>query len=316
MREENNDLVRLVKAKECDAKGLTEILTRVYHYEINRWEKTKEEGFIPGYDSEDMQRFYMRIGHYFKILYEDNLVGMALITYNGDYHARIDRLYIDSEYQGKHIGTRVMNLIESQFPRVRIWTLDTYKKPERNAHFYEKLGYEKQWEDDVEIGYKKVLKQDEIKADYKSKDISNQKYIDCNMKESDFYDVSLSKSKFENVGMSEVNIQNSTINKAIITNVNLKETIIGDARMDKIEICHASIGGAYIHDTNLGWFDETTPVNFERCDFSNGRFKECDLSEVEFEDCNIKGMRINGILLDEIIKGHKYKMDRELLKVE
>lgn len=304
MREENNDL-RLVRAQECDAKALTEILTRVYHYEINRWGKTKEEGFIPGYDSEDMQRFYMRIGHYFKILYGENLVGMALITYNGGYHARIDRLYIDSEYQGKHIGTGVMNLIESQFQKVRIWTLDTYKKPERNAHFYEKLGYEKQWEDEVEIGYKKVIKQDEIKADYKDKNISNQRYIDCNMGESDFYGISLNKSKFENVGMAEVTIQNATINKAIITNVNLTGTLIGDVKMDKIEICHASLGGAYIHDTNLGWFDETTPVNFQRCDFKCGKFRGCDLSGVEIEDCNIKDMRINGILLDEIIKGYK-----------
>lgn len=303
MIEEKYEL-SLVRAEEKDATALKELLTRVYHYEINRWGKTKEEGFIPGYDSEDMQRFYMRIGQYFKILYGSKLVGMALVTYNGGGHARLDRLYIDSEYQGKHIGTRTMNLIESEFSMVRIWTLDTYKKPERNAGFYEKLGYEKQWEDDVEVGYKKVIKQDEIKADHNDENMSNQKYLDCNMRESDFYGVSLSKSKFENVGMSEVTIQNATINKAIITNANLTGAVIGDVKMDKIEICHASLGGAYIHDTNLGWFDEKTAVNFERCDFKNSKFKNCDFSGVEIEECNTKGMRINGILLEDIIKGY------------
>lgn len=117
--------LQFVKAVKSDAKEITELLIRVYNDDIKRWKKTKLEGFIPGYDSEDMQKFHMRTGAYYKFMCEEKIAGIVVITNTRKYHDRIDFLYIDVDYQNKGIGTKMIKLIEEKFPSVTEWTLDT-----------------------------------------------------------------------------------------------------------------------------------------------------------------------------------------------
>ena len=61
--------------------------------------------------------------HYFKILNNKELVGGIIVTTTGDIFGRIDRIYIDPDYQGRRIGSRVIELIEQEFPAIRTWDL-------------------------------------------------------------------------------------------------------------------------------------------------------------------------------------------------
>ena len=53
----------------------------------------------------------------------------------------IGRLIVHPEWQGKGIGTRLMNAIEIHFSNVKKYELFTGIKSERNLGFYMKLGY-------------------------------------------------------------------------------------------------------------------------------------------------------------------------------
>lgn len=299
--------LKLLEATEEDAKQIVELLIRVYNDDLKKWSKTEVEAFIPGYDSEEMQKFHMKYGAYYKIMLEEKIVGVILASNTGTYHDRIDRLYIDVEYQDKKLGTEVMNLIEKEFPYVTVWTLDTSKKSLRNQHFYEKLGYTKEYEDEDEIFYKKIIENAAEADSQENEKLSKTQYAYCNMSEADFYSSNLRKSKFTDVNLNEVNITNTSMQRALITNVNIRETVFGDIRMDDIEICHASLGAAYFHDTNLGWFSEEKPIKFERCDLKGSKIIDTDLSNVEIEGCNIKNMKIDGISVEEMIKIYKEK---------
>lgn len=48
-----------------------------------------------------------------------------------------------------------------------------------------------------------------------------------------------------------------------IYDVNMSCSVLGDANMDKIEICHVSLGEAHIHDTNLGFQGKKVPLKIE-----------------------------------------------------
>ncbi|MCQ6557419.1 pentapeptide repeat-containing protein [Paenibacillus mendelii] len=92
--------------------------------------------------------------------------------------------------------------------------------------------------------------------------------------------------------------------------VSLVGTKIMNANMSHFEVDGAQMGGAYIH--NIGIPKEgdlhynpdiaKLPVRFEHCDFHGAQFTKCDLSNVELMDCEVKGMKINGILVEDLLK--------------
>ena len=72
--------------------------------------------------------------------------------------------------------------------------------------------------------------------------------------------------------------------------------------MNKIEICHASLADAYIHDTNLEFQEKKVPLTIERCELINSRIIDSNLQNLSICNCNIEGMTIDGILISDIIK--------------
>ncbi|MBA4853075.1 pentapeptide repeat-containing protein [Emticicia sp. BO119] len=113
-------------------------------------------------------------------------------------------------------------------------------------------------------------------------------------------DVCIDNSIFENVS-----VQNLFFN-----DVNLSGTRITNANMSNIEIEGAGLGGAYIH--NIGVPPEGhpaydpdakhPPVRFENCDFEASTIIDCNLTNVAVKDCNLKGMTINGILVETLLE--------------
>jgi ribosomal protein S18 acetylase RimI-like enzyme len=53
----------------------------------------------------------------------------------------IGRLIVHPDFQNQGLGTRLMNEIESRFPKARRFWLMTGHKSQRNIHLYQKLGY-------------------------------------------------------------------------------------------------------------------------------------------------------------------------------
>ena len=119
--------------------------------------------------------------------------------------------------------------------------------------------------------------------------------------------------KILNVKMS--NLNDSTflqfcINNSYIEDVSATGVTIVDANLSDLEIKYAQLGGAYIHDIGMPpkghpAYDPAAkqrPLKFENCDLNGSTISNCDLSNVNISDCNLAGMRINGILVEELLK--------------
>jgi len=119
--------------------------------------------------------------------------------------------------------------------------------------------------------------------------------------------------KILNVKWSNLNdskFREFCIDNADIQDVSAKDVKIVDANLSDLEIEGAQLGGAYIH--NIGMppkghpaYDPAAkqrPLKFENCDLNGSTITDCDLSNVNISDCNLTGMRINGILVEELLK--------------
>jgi ribosomal protein S18 acetylase RimI-like enzyme len=99
-------------------------------------------GECPGYNlsKESMANTILKnIGY--KIVYNNEIVGNISISNNSDSIYHIGCLCVLPDYENKGIGQEAIRFIESQFPNVAVWTLDTPADKERNIYFYKKAGY-------------------------------------------------------------------------------------------------------------------------------------------------------------------------------
>lgn len=308
-----SEKIRLEVALEADAEQIRNMMVEVERDETDRWYGNGERPFIPGYASVDMQKYHMWDKRYYKIIYNEVLAGVLLISYTGREHARVDRLYINPIFQDKGIGSKVINLMEEMYPMVKIWTLDTIQKSIRNHCFYEKNGYVKVGEDEEDRYYRKIIgdTNNDSYAFHSNGDYSNQNFRQCNMRNVDIYSVNMCNSRFSYLNLENVIFQNAYIAKSRFTNVNMSGSILGDSNMNKIEICHVSLADAYIHDTNLGFQAEKVPLTIERCELINSRIIDSNLQNLSIKNCNIEGMTIDGVLVSDLIKIYKTTLKTE-----
>jgi uncharacterized protein YjbI with pentapeptide repeats len=118
----------------------------------------------------------------------------------------------------------------------------------------------------------------------------------------DVYESNLSESKFFRTCLERMHLRDVT----------LAGTKISDANLTDLEIEDAQLGGAYIHNVGVPppghpMYDpnkKQRPIKFENCNFTGSTISNCDLSYVEIKDCNVKGLRINGISIEDLIKLH------------
>jgi GNAT superfamily N-acetyltransferase len=304
-----NEIIRLEKATEIDAEQIRDLMIKVEKDETNRWFDIGERPYIPGYDSIEMQKYHMWDDKYYKILSDERLIGVILITYTGREHARIDRLYIDTNVQSKGIGTRVIELIEKTYPNVKVWTLDTTQKSPRNHHFYEKNGYRLVGENEEERYYQKIIGESKNHSNefVIGENFDNKNFRSCKLQNTDFYNVNLKDSHFTNMNMSNGTYQNSNLSHSRFTNTNISKSVLGDSNMSNVEICHVSLAGAHFHDTNLGRGEKKTPLVIERCELINSRIMNSNLQNLSIDNCNIEGMKIDGILVSDLLASYKMK---------
>ncbi len=128
----------IIPAEEKDATDLRNICIKAFE------EDKKLYGTMPpNMEKVTWHRQNIESGLYYKIIEEGKIVGGIKLFNSGNGHMRLGTIYIDPDYQNKHIGTEAITIIEREFPDINKWSLDTPYKSYRNHHFYEKLGYKK-----------------------------------------------------------------------------------------------------------------------------------------------------------------------------
>ena len=80
---------------------------------------------------------------HYTIWHNHEIIGGIDVRDLKDNKYRLNRIFISKKYQNKGLGSQIMQLVEAEFPSAVEWVLDTPHLNIRNHHFYEKLGYKK-----------------------------------------------------------------------------------------------------------------------------------------------------------------------------
>jgi GNAT superfamily N-acetyltransferase len=134
--------LRLEKATNSDAQAILEIQFKAF---MPLLEKYKDYHTNPA--NETVERVITRInnpdGGFYKILYDNALVGAICVFWREKTQFWISPMFILPEYQGKGIAQKAIHLIEELFPQATSWELRTILQEERNCYLYEKIGYKR-----------------------------------------------------------------------------------------------------------------------------------------------------------------------------
>ena len=300
-------IIAIEKATVTDAKKLTDIKKRTFDEEVKKWLPNQSNVIDyniqpPGYSSIEMTKYMIRELAYYKILLDKDIVGGIIITISGIHYGRIDRIFIDPNFQGKGIGSRVINLIEGEFPNVRTWDLETSSKQINNHFFYEKMGYKRTYETDEEYGYQKKTESSTSENLIEDKHNPNIQYENCDMPKMECYSVNLEGSSFSNSNLMNTHISNCNLSHSKFQNINLRNALYADLNLSNSEMVFVTLSGVRFMDTNLG--DENKPILFERCDLEGSTFHNCNLRNVDIQTSELTGMKINNVPVEELMNAY------------
>ena len=143
-------MVELKNASKNDVEILTEIQVRTFVDD----NKLKPPGSCmagpPGYDAVDWNAQWVEKTPYYKILYCGQIVGGLILFDLGGGQFEVGRIWVDPAYQNKGIGQAALREMFSLHPDVEKWTLGTPSWAHRNQHVYEKIGFVKIRETEVD----------------------------------------------------------------------------------------------------------------------------------------------------------------------
>lgn len=139
------------------------------------------------------------------------------------------------------------------------------------------------------------------KLDVRMADISGSTFKEVKAQELDFDNVNLAKSRINNANMSEMVMNDVNMSDLKITNVNLSGT-----RIQHANLCHAVIDHAHLFGTEFN--NIVLPLEGDGNFRADGQYKpiifrNSNLTNMEIIDCDISGLKINGILIEELLKG-------------
>ncbi|KOP69667.1 hypothetical protein AMS59_22340 [Lysinibacillus sp. FJAT-14745] len=80
---------------------------------------------------------------HYTVWHNNEIIGGIDVRDLKDNKYRLNRIFISKNYQNKGLGSEIMKLVEEEFPSAVEWVLDTPHLNIRNHHFYEKIGYKK-----------------------------------------------------------------------------------------------------------------------------------------------------------------------------
>jgi len=143
-------MIELEKALLCDLETLTEIQIRTFVDDNKHKPPGSSMEGPPGYNSLKWNSYWIIHTHYYKILYKGQIVGGMILYDLGDQHFEVGRIWVDPAFQNLGIGQAAVTEMFNLHPDVRKWTLGTPSWAVRNQHFYEKMGFVKKRETEVD----------------------------------------------------------------------------------------------------------------------------------------------------------------------
>jgi GNAT superfamily N-acetyltransferase len=139
-------MITFCRAATSDAELLLQAKIKAFEWDVEKYGMGP-----PSYDSLADLLVAISKAQYYKILYNNVIVGGFSLYDMGNSHFELGSIYIEPDYQGKGIGEQAISYIEQSYPEVRKWTLETPYLSFRNHHFYEKMGYIKIGEEKLEV---------------------------------------------------------------------------------------------------------------------------------------------------------------------
>lgn len=130
--------LQLLKAGTSDALTLNDISKRAFDSDVFLGEPSA--GGPPGYRSVSFHTEKARQGHLYKLTEEGRIIGGAILFLQDD-ALNVGRIFVAPEHFRKGYGAFMMQEIESVFPGVKEFTLNTPDWNIRTNTFYTKLGY-------------------------------------------------------------------------------------------------------------------------------------------------------------------------------
>ena len=301
--------ITIEKAVLSDAERLTMLMKKTFDEEARRWLPTDQlicdyNIQPPNYDSIEMTKYSIRELEYYKVIYSGKVVGGIIITLAGKRFGRIDRIFIDPDYQGKGIGSKVIALTEELYPSITNWNLETSSRQINNHFFYEKNGYHTTFKTKDEYCYQKQIN---TSISYENlveqKDLSKTQYEECNMAKSDYYGVNLAGSSISNCNLENSRFSNCNLSHSKFQNINFRHSLIADLNLSDSRFSLVTLGGVTFSDTNLG--DENEPLLVERCDLTGSTLINSNLTNVTIINCELAGMKINNIPIEDLLKAYE-----------
>ncbi|WP_369900155.1 GNAT family N-acetyltransferase [Bacillus manliponensis] len=153
--------IRLIKATESDATAIFDMQKIAF---LPLLETYKDYDTNPANEQIDrvISRIHRPNGGFYKIIFDDLLVGAIGIYAVEKTQFWISPMFILPHYQGKGIAQKAICLAEEIFPEATSWELKTLLEEKRNCYLYEKMGYE-------QIGERTKLNEDATLVHYEKK---------------------------------------------------------------------------------------------------------------------------------------------------
>ena len=109
----------------------------------------------PGYKSLQFYTKMARMNCLYKLTDDDGITVGGAVLFVKDNEMNFGRIFVSPEYFRKGYGIFMMQQIETMFPEVQIYTLDTPIWNIRTNEFYQKLGYTEVCRDSDFVYYEK-----------------------------------------------------------------------------------------------------------------------------------------------------------------
>ena len=162
-------MVTISLATKEDLQQLVSTCIRAFHADVLFTPPEIPPQGPPGYDSPEWNLNQIEQTIYYAIRKDRGVIG-GIILFDMDRYAdqkgvfNIGRIWVDPYYQNQGIGQEAMSQMFSTHPEVKKWRLGTPSFAGRNQHFYEKMGFLKIVETEVDpqlgwgsIEYEKII---------------------------------------------------------------------------------------------------------------------------------------------------------------
>lgn len=144
-------------AKEDEISRLTAISTAAFDSDVNVG--GDEMGGPPDYDDVNWHEEMRKQEHLYSVIVDDQVIGGALLFRDSEQSnvMYVGRIFIDPQLYRRGYGLQMMRMIETMFPDIKYWRLDTPVWNIRTNRFYQKLGYVNVKQDEESMYYEKVV---------------------------------------------------------------------------------------------------------------------------------------------------------------